>query len=152
MEADGSGSAICRISIFMLRVLTYSLYYRTSYSKHASHISNSYILFVIKIIHNQKFMHIICNQDKLSNHVMYQISKTFIYLKTIFPKHSDAKIKKGVFDGPQIKKMLESEQFQLHLSRNEAAAFNSFRLVVAEFLGNNGSLNFVKIINDLLKN
>lgn len=76
----------------------------------------------------------------------------FIYLRTIFPKLSHAKIKEGVFDGPQIKKLLESEQFELHLSRNEAAAFNSFRLVVAGFLGNNKSPDFVKIINDLLKN
>lgn len=79
-------------------------------------------------------------------------SSAFRYLKTIFPHLSDAKIKEGVFVGPQITKLLNDENFEDHLSEDELAAWNSFRMVVACFLGNNKSRSHGKVIADLLKN
>lgn len=78
--------------------------------------------------------------------------EAFAYLKTIFPHLSSAKIKEGVFDGPQIKKLLQDQQFEHILSPNEAAAWNSFRQIVSGFLGNNKSSNYREIVEQLLQN
>lgn len=40
-----------------------------------------------------------------------QDSEAFQYLKSFFPKLSEAKIKAGIFVGPQIKKIMASEKF-----------------------------------------
>lgn len=84
--------------------------------------------------------------------VLDKESAAFIYLKKIFPRLSDAKIKEGVFDGPQIRKLLENHLFEDLLSEDEAAAWNSFRLTVSCFLGNNKSRSYRKIVQDLLEN
>lgn len=76
----------------------------------------------------------------------------FGYLKSIFPNLSDAKIKEGVFVGPQIKKMLNDEDFYTVLNNHEAEAWKSFQRVVAEYLGNTRSPDYEEIVADLLKN
>lgn len=78
--------------------------------------------------------------------------QTFAHLRLIFPKLSIAKIKEGIFDGPQIRKVLIDEQFSLLLSPKEAAAWQSFKLIVSNFLGNNKSPDYRKIVEDLLQN
>lgn len=78
--------------------------------------------------------------------------EAFAYLRSIFPYLSLAKIKEGVFAGPEIKKILKDEKFPKLLSPIEAAAWNSFRLVVENFLGNNKSPNYKDIVEDLVKN
>ncbi|KAL6481179.1 hypothetical protein MHYP_G00092590 [Metynnis hypsauchen] len=44
-------------------------------------------------------------------------SRAFNYLQDIFPKLSEAKIKAGVFVGPQIKKIIECSEFPKKLNR-----------------------------------
>lgn len=78
--------------------------------------------------------------------------EAFEYLTTIFPTISNAKIKEGIFNGPQIRKVLENENFALLLTSNEAAAWKSFQLIVSNFLGNNKSPTYQKIVEDLLQN
>lgn len=78
--------------------------------------------------------------------------QAFTYLKTVFPNLTLGKIKEGVFDGPQIRKLLRNEHFETLLSHDENAAWNSFRLIVSDFLGNNRNPEYVKIIGDLLTN
>ncbi|XP_076312338.1 uncharacterized protein LOC143225953 [Tachypleus tridentatus] len=46
-------------------------------------------------------------------------SAAFKYLRDFFPKLSEAKVKAGVFVGPQIKKILECTEFHNKLSRKE---------------------------------
>ncbi|XP_076345615.1 uncharacterized protein LOC143244568 [Tachypleus tridentatus] len=46
-------------------------------------------------------------------------SAAFKYLRDFFPKLSEAKVKAGVFVGPQIKKILECTEFPKMLSRKE---------------------------------
>jgi hypothetical protein len=36
----------------------------------------------------------------------------FMYLKHKFPRLSDAKIKEGIFVGPQIRELIKDEQFE----------------------------------------
>ena len=79
-------------------------------------------------------------------------SAAFKYLLDFFPKLSEAKVKAGVFVGPQIKKIIESEEFPKKLKRKEKAAWNSFVAVVHGFLGNHKDKNYVKLVETLIKN
>lgn len=81
-----------------------------------------------------------------------QEGEAFTYLKNIFPHLSDAKIKEGIFVGPQIKKLLNDPAFAELLSPIEAAAWDSFGLVVSCFLGKNKSRYYEGIVNDLIEN
>lgn len=116
-------------------------------------------------LHNVKYPALIKNENVIlpSLHIKLGLvknfvkaldkdSRAFIYLKTIFTNLSVAKISEGVFDGPQIRKLLLSPTFEMLLSHDEKAAWNSFRLIVSNFLGNKRSLNYEEIIGDLLKN
>ncbi|UYV69338.1 hypothetical protein LAZ67_6003268 [Cordylochernes scorpioides] len=59
----------------------------------------------------------------------------FAYLKQKCASISDAKIKEGIFVGPQIREFLQDGNFQNSLNEVEAAAWNSFRNVCKNFLG-----------------
>ena len=56
------------------------------------------------------------------------------------------KIKAGVFDGPQIRKLMNDEDFIGSMNPREALAWQAFVDVERNFLGNNRSKNFVKIV------
>ncbi|KAL7880613.1 hypothetical protein SRHO_G00028670 [Serrasalmus rhombeus] len=79
-------------------------------------------------------------------------SRAFSYLQDFFPKLSEAKIKAGVFVGPQIKKIIECSEFPKKLNRKERAAWNSFVAVVRGFLGNHKYENYVQLVQTLIKN
>ncbi|UYV72907.1 hypothetical protein LAZ67_10001131 [Cordylochernes scorpioides] len=59
----------------------------------------------------------------------------FAYLKQKFSSISEAKIKEGIFVGPQIQELQQDGNFQNSLNEVEAAAWNSFRNVCKNFLG-----------------
>jgi hypothetical protein len=84
---------------------------------------------------------------KNSVKAMDQTGPAFTYLAEEFPGISAAKIKEGVFIGPQIRKLFRDDQFDHILSGNEKRAWNDFRLVATNFLGNNKADNY----KDLLK-
>ena len=65
----------------------------------------------------------------------------FKYLQVLFPKLSKAKVKAGIFVGPQIKKIIECEEFTKPLNRKQKTAWNSFIAVVHGFLGNHKAEN-----------
>lgn len=79
-------------------------------------------------------------------------SAAFKYLQDFFPKLSEAKVKAGVFVGPQIKKILECNEFPKKLTSKEKAAWNSFVAVVRGFLGNHKAENYVELVETLVKN
>jgi hypothetical protein len=74
----------------------------------------------------------------------------FQYLKSKFPKISDAKLTAGIFIGPQIREILCDQGFSDALSVKELAAWNSFKLVVSNFLGNHKADNYKQLVDDLL--
>ncbi|KAL7296916.1 hypothetical protein TKK_0010305 [Trichogramma kaykai] len=76
----------------------------------------------------------------------------FAYLVKKFPALSRAKIKEGVFDGPQIRTLLSDNLFLDTLNKNEPAAWLSFKKVVENFLGNHKSENYRELMADLLRN
>ncbi|UYV81439.1 K02A2.6-like [Cordylochernes scorpioides] len=63
---------------------------------------------------------------------------------------SEAKIKEGIFVGPQIRELQRDGNFQNSLNEVEAAAWNSFRNVCKNFLGSVKVENYRDIVNDLL--
>ncbi|UYV64585.1 K02A2.6-like [Cordylochernes scorpioides] len=74
----------------------------------------------------------------------------FAYLKHKFSSISEAKIKEGIFVGPQIRELQQDGNFQNSLNEVEAAAWNSFRNVCKNFLGSVKVENYRDIVNDLL--
>ena len=79
-------------------------------------------------------------------------SATFKYLQAFFPNLSEAKVKAGVFVEPQIKKILQCNEFPQRLNEKEKAAWISFIAVVQGFLGNNKAENYEQLVRNLVKN
>lgn len=79
-------------------------------------------------------------------------SEAFRYLFENFPKLSEAKIKEGIFDGPQVRTLLEDEEFENKMTRKEKAAWQSFREVTHKFLGNTRDPDYKEIVRRLVNN
>ena len=60
-------------------------------------------------------------------------SEGLVYLRSKFPGISDAKIKEGVFIGPEIRDLINDIHFDLTLNTLERAAWVTFKDVVAGF-------------------
>ena len=76
----------------------------------------------------------------------------FMYLKEKFGLFkSEAKLKEGVFIGPEIRKLLLDDQFTEKLNSTELDAWKSFKQVVDNFLGKYKAENFVEIVENLLQ-
>ena len=76
----------------------------------------------------------------------------FKYLSEKFPEISDAKLKEGIFIGPQIRKLLEDNEFSSRLASVELQAWNSFKDIVHQFLGNYKSDDYENIVKSLISN
>lgn len=63
-------------------------------------------------------------------------SRGFQYLAEKFPKLSDAKVKEGIFVGPQIREVLKDSKFEDTLTRLELKAWQAFKWLCENFLGN----------------
>ena len=64
----------------------------------------------------------------------------FKYLHTSFLSLSDKKVKQGIFDGPDIRKMIKDNDFPQTMTAVERRAWCAFVDVVKHFLGNHKSL------------
>ena len=78
-------------------------------------------------------------------------SEAFQYLQTMFPKLSEAKIKGGIFVGPQVKKLMHDEEFTRKLKPLERKAWSSFIDVVEGFLGNHKVENYKEVVQHLIR-
>lgn len=74
----------------------------------------------------------------------------FKYLVEKFPTLSEAKLKEGVFVGPDIRKMMKDDMFEARMNVAEKEAWSSFKEVVTKFLGNHKDPNFRDIVANLL--
>ncbi|KAK5643931.1 hypothetical protein RI129_007776 [Pyrocoelia pectoralis] len=82
---------------------------------------------------------------------MNQEGEAFKYLKTKFPKLSDAKIKEGIFVGPQIRELMKDGTFNRVIEGKEKAAWEAFKTIVHNFLGNKRAENYNLFVNELLR-
>ena len=71
-----------------------------------------------------------------------------LYICRSFPRLSDEKLKAGVFDGPQIRTLIE---FVKSMNAVESAAWNSFVEAVQKFLGNHKASNYKQLVMRMLK-
>ncbi|GBN31438.1 hypothetical protein AVEN_138906-1 [Araneus ventricosus] len=72
----------------------------------------------------------------------------FKFLKTKFPRLSEAKIKEGIFMG--IRQLFKDSTFMKHLNRKEKRAWLAFKNVCMNFLGSKESDDFVAHVEELL--
>jgi hypothetical protein len=66
-------------------------------------------------------------------------------LKT-FPRLSEAKLKEGVFFGPDIRKLIFDEDFLLTMTEVEREAWIAFKSVVNKFLGTTRTLTTLLLL------
>ena len=76
--------------------------------------------------------------------------EAFQELRLMFPKLSDAKVKAGIFVGPQIKAMLKSEKLERAMTTVEREAWCAIRGVVCGFLGNHRDPNYKQLVERLI--
>ena len=76
----------------------------------------------------------------------------FAYLGMKFPGMSDAKLKEGIFDGPQIRTLFADQYFVTRMNDTEKKAWISFKAVAQNFLGNQKSDQYQILVNELLEN
>jgi hypothetical protein len=72
------------------------------------------------------------------------------YLRQKFLLLSDAKIREGVFTGPDIRSVLRDEVFERIITGDEQRAWHAFREVVTGFLGNRRADNYKDLVEELL--
>ena len=75
----------------------------------------------------------------------------FAFLCKKFPKISEAKLKKGICVGPQIREALKDPNFQKTLTALEQRAWKEFEWLKANFFGNIMSPLFQEGVENLLK-
>ncbi|GBN94854.1 hypothetical protein AVEN_111189-1 [Araneus ventricosus] len=71
------------------------------------------------------------------------------------PKNSAellAKVKEGVFVGPDIRKLMKDEKFEACMAKVEKEAWSSYKEVINKFLGNYKDPNFKQIVQSMLEN
>ena len=73
------------------------------------------------------------------------------YLEKIIPKISNAKIKEGIFAGPQIRELLNDDKFSGTLNAKELEAWDNFKLLCENFFGNYKLTNYKDLVANLLK-
>ncbi|GBL83358.1 hypothetical protein AVEN_110670-1 [Araneus ventricosus] len=76
----------------------------------------------------------------------------FKYLCDRFPGLSEAKLKEGVFIGPDNRKIMKDENFETKMETNEIKAWESFKLVFTSFLGDKKDPNYKYIVEEVIKN
>jgi len=67
-----------------------------------------------------------------------------------FPNVSDAKIKEGIFIGPEIRELMRGKQIDEDLNETERNAWLSFKRICKDFLGNHKAANYQDVVQDLL--
>jgi len=74
----------------------------------------------------------------------------FAYLRQTFPKISEAKMKGGIFVGPQITQLFEYKDFSTKLNYTGRRAWRAFENVRRNFLGNDKAENYSEIVQELI--
>jgi hypothetical protein len=75
----------------------------------------------------------------------------FQYLGRKFATFFEAKVKEGMFDGPQIRQLIKNTAFTDNMSDIELHEWNAFKDVVKKFLGNAKDPQCEKIVGNVLE-
>ena len=82
---------------------------------------------------------------------LHKNGAAFQHLSTVFPCLSAAKLKKGIFVGPQIREVLKDTDFEELLNLKELRAWEAFKSVCSGFLANTCVPDYQACIEKLLK-
>ena len=74
----------------------------------------------------------------------------FKYICRSFPGLGIEKLKAGIFDGPDIQKLMQCKSFILSMNPLESNAWRGFVEVIQNFLGNRRAANFEEVIQKML--
>ena len=97
-------------------------------------------------------LHIMLGLTKNFVKAMDQDGNGFKFLKDFCGTYkSVAKLKAGVFVGPEIRKLMLYKEFDSRLNSLELAAWNALKSVVANFLGNHRHDQYADLVDRLLK-
>jgi hypothetical protein len=81
---------------------------------------------------------------------MGRTGRGFQCVRNNFSNVSDAKIKEGIFIGPQIRELMQDKQFDEDLNETQRNAWLSFKSICKDFLGNHKAANCQDVLQDLL--
>ena len=76
----------------------------------------------------------------------------FQYICKTFPGLTIEKLKAGVFDGPDIRKLIKDENFVTSMNQLQSKTWRSFVAVTQNFLGNKRSDDYVALVENMLNN
>ena len=79
-------------------------------------------------------------------------SDCFNYIAKTFPGLSMEKLEAGIFDGPQIRKLIQDQNFTARMTVAERDAWCSYVSVIQEFLGNTKASNYRNLVDLMLQN
>ena len=82
---------------------------------------------------------------------LHKNGAAFQHLFTVFPGLSAAKLKEGIFVGPQIREVLKDTDFETLLNLKELRAWEAFKSVCSGFLGSTRVPDYQAYIEKLLK-
>ena len=82
---------------------------------------------------------------------LHQNGAAIQHLSTVFPGLSAAKLKEGIFVGPQIREVPKDTDFEELLNLKELRAWEAFKSVCGDFLGNTRVPDYKACIEKLLK-
>ena len=74
----------------------------------------------------------------------------FKYICGKFPCLTIEILKVGIFNGPQIRKLMNDHEFPSSMSKEEFYAWNAFVKVVKNFFGNKKASNYKELVANLL--
>ncbi|CAH1114222.1 unnamed protein product [Psylliodes chrysocephalus] len=74
----------------------------------------------------------------------------FKYLCETFPGLSEAKLKEGIFVGPQIRRLMKTNEIEMVMQEDEKEAWTAFKQVINKFLGNYKDPEFESIVENML--
>jgi len=82
---------------------------------------------------------------------MNKQNEAFLFIQKKFPHISDAKVNAGIFDGPQIRSLIKDPEFERTMNHIEKNAWNNFKSITTNFLGNQRSPEYDTIVSGLLE-
>ncbi|KAK1793082.1 hypothetical protein P4O66_011490, partial [Electrophorus voltai] len=116
------------------------------YSKYGWHICSDLKIVALLMGLQLGYTNLMKNLVK----AMDRNGSAFKYLYEKFPWLSEAKIKEGIFVGPQIHQLFIDEKLNYLLKGDEKKAWDAFRLVSTNFLGNVRTGNYKELVKDML--
>ena len=78
-------------------------------------------------------------------------SRAFRHIRQMFPSISEAKVKGGIIVGPQIRRMLVSEELKEQMSDLQRNAWQAFRMIVEGFFGNHRKDDYAMVMSHFIE-